>query len=360
MDANRWLCLICWEQRILIRSILLATGNHLLLFPGPGSGSDLIPALRVDIPQDTAKGTELANCKSIIILSEKSSGSSSCQNLLAKFADIQHVKRTRHYQNETLYWTKAASVLNLPQVDMVDSEVPLSGKKARQDLLELLQQNVDFPTPTGPDQAWIMEGWRRLCQEYSPIFLEKSPHHLCQWSALELIIKCIDSLPEIDFLLIGLIRNPMDTIYSQYTRWKSPPRMIEKQWCVAYENLLRLKEIAGEKLVVVRYEDMVSSLKYMEPVFRFIGVTADAADSTYLHQRSLQKWKYDSLFGFTLSRETLDLAQQFGYKVDELSNSSYYFWPLVQRARRMVYLVARPITKVARNKLAGVIHHSRP
>ncbi len=74
----------------------------------------------------------MSACKSqcIIILSIKSSGSSACQNLLSKFSQVSYVPKTRHFENETLYWTKAASVLGLPQVDMIDSEVPISKEKA--------------------------------------------------------------------------------------------------------------------------------------------------------------------------------------------------------------------------------------
>ncbi|HYE74680.1 MAG TPA: sulfotransferase, partial [Blastocatellia bacterium] len=194
----------------------------------------------------------MAGEKCIIILSEKSSGSSACQNLLAKFANIRHVARTRHYENETLYWTKAASILGLPQLSMVDSEVPLPRQRAKAELISLLRDNLDDYVPPDNDRQLIFEGWRSLCWKYSPIFLEKSPHHLCQWSALELIIECIKEVYDVDFLLIGLIRNPMDTAYSQFNRWRSRPEQVQKQWLTAYQNLLKLKQIVGEQLVIVR------------------------------------------------------------------------------------------------------------
>lgn len=293
----------------------------------------------------------MSNEKNIIILSEKSSGSSACQNLLAKFADIQHVSKTRHYQNETLYWTKAASILGLPQLKMVDSEVPIDREKARTDLLSLLKDNLDDYTPANKDKELIMAGWKLLCKQHSPIFLEKSPHHLCQWSAIELIIEYIREVNDVDILLIGLIRNPMDTIYSQYKRWKSPPEKVEKQWIVAYKNLLRLRNIIGNRLVILRYEDMVSSLESLEPVFNFCEVTASHADKTYFHQKSLQKWKNDILFGFSLSNETVELAEKYGYQRDELTNEAHLLWPVARTLSRIVYKTSRPIKKFARNKL---------
>ncbi len=291
----------------------------------------------------------MPNDKCIMILSEKSSGSSACQNLLAKFANIQHVSKTRHFENETLFWTKAASILGMPQLEMVDSEVPIERERARADLIALLNDNLDdFVVPNG-DENLIMEGWSALCRKYSPIFLEKSPHHLCQWSAIELIIGCMHKLTAVDFLLIGLIRNPLDTIYSQYKRRNSPPEKVQSQWLVAYHNLLKLKEILGNRLLILRYEDMVSSLQYLEPVFNFCGVSGSTTDNTYMHSKSIAKWKNDALFGFSLSPETINLAERYGYQRGELSNHTNLFWPVVRSLSSAVYIATTPIKKFARN-----------
>ena len=302
----------------------------------------------------------MSNEKSIIILSEKSSGSSACQNLLVKFADIEHVSTTRHNENETLYWTKAASILGKSQLKMVDSEVPIEREKAKAELISLLTDNLDDYVPPVNEEDLIMEGWRLLCKNHSPIFLEKSPHHLCQWSAIELIIECIKKTNDVDFLLIGLVRNPMDTIYSQYKRWKSPPEKVQQQWLIAYQNLLKLKDIMGDQLVIVRYEDMVSSLEYLEPVFEFCEVTVNTADKTYLHQKSLQKWKNDVFFGFLLSNEAIDLAEKYGYQRDKLTNETYLLWPVVRIFSYMAYMAIRPIKKFVLNKLRKIKHSLVP
>ena len=286
--------------------------------------------------------------KSIIILSEKSSGSSACQNLLAKFADVKHAEKSRHYQNETLYWTKAASLLGKPQLQMVDSEVPIEPLRAKEDLITLLRDNLGNFTPPENDRELVMQGWNLLCKRFAPIFLEKSPHHLCQWSALELIVEHIEQTSDVDFLLIGLVRNPMDTIYSQFTRWKSPPAKVEKQWVVAYQNLQRLKKVIGDRLVIIRYEDMTSSLEYLEPVFDFCEVTASAADKNYLHQKSLYKWKDDTQFGFTLSDEAIELAVKYGYQREELVNEPNLFWPVVSKLSRSAYIVEKSLKAFAK------------
>ena len=293
----------------------------------------------------------MSNDKSVIILSEKSSGSSACQDLLAMSANIQHVSRTRHYQNETLYWTKAASILGRPQLKMVDSEVPIEREKARTDLISLLRDNLDDYVPPDGDETLIQEGWRLLCEKHAPIFLEKSPHHLCQWSAIELIIECINKMKDVDSLLIGLVRNPLDTIYSQYKRYKSLPEKVEQQWLVAYQNLLRLQDTAGSRLVIVRYEDMVSSLECLRPVFDFCEVTADSAAKTHLHQKALQKWKTDTLFGFSLSDETIELAGKYGYQREDLVNKTSLLWPVVRTMSRAAFVATRAVRTFAGRRL---------
>ncbi|MFK8182183.1 MAG: sulfotransferase [Phormidesmis sp.] len=288
--------------------------------------------------------------KSILILSNKSSGSSALQRLLAQAADLKCVEKTRHFQNESLYWTKAASVLGLPQVDMLDSEVPIPAEKAKADLTALLQENL--PNYHSPDdnQTLIVDGWRQLCEQYQPIFLEKSPHHLLQSSALSLIVDCMEKLEgQIDFLLIGLVRNPMDVMYSAFRRWKTPPEKLQYEWLMAYENLRDLAMKLGDRnpnspfnyqpngrLVTIRYEDLASSLTPLAPVFAFCE-TSPHANAKSLNRNSLLKWQQDTFFGFMLAPEVLDLAQAYGYTAAELLNTPSPLWPPYRHSLRSVH-----------------------
>lgn len=128
--------------------------------------------------------------KCIIILSEKSSGSSVFHRILADTPGVNTARWTRHQEMETLYWTKAASVLDRPQVKMHQSEVPIERNRARRELIEFLHRNLDHYAPPDDDQDLILDGWRDLCRQRGPIYCEKSPHHLVQWSNLELILEC--------------------------------------------------------------------------------------------------------------------------------------------------------------------------
>jgi hypothetical protein len=280
--------------------------------------------------------------KCIIILSEKSSGSSLCQRLLGDFAGAQHITKTRHYEFETLYWTKAASVLKLPQQRMLDSEVPLPYHQAKNDLIHLLRENLENYSPPTDDHELIFGGWRMLCLAYRPIFVEKSPHHLLQWSALELMLECMRRNPDINFLFIGLVRHPMNTIYSQFRRWRSRPEDLQHQWLQAYQNLLQFKELLGEKVILLRYEDMVSSIESLQPVFDFCerNIPENIPEGYFRHSHT-PKWRQDRHFAFTLSEEVIVLAQQFGYSRESMINTpspqARFYWPLYRESKRALY-----------------------
>ena len=288
--------------------------------------------------------------KCIIILSSKSCGSTALQSLLTTSPLAFHVIKTRHREFETLYWTKAASILHLPQVDMYKSEVPLSSEKSRSDLISFLQDNLELFTPPSDDHELIFRGWKLLCEKYAPIFVEKSPHHLHQWSALQLIMKCIERLPEIEFLLIGLVRNPMDTLYSKWKRWRSIPEKYQREWLSAYENLLKFKEMMGDKLRIVRYEDIIQDLSSLKPILAFMGTHEDEISKDYLHRLSVQKWKRDRTFSFRLSQDVIVLAEKFGYGQSEMDNEGKLFWQTYKYLFRTLYLLRRSL-KIAAKKI---------
>lgn len=288
--------------------------------------------------------------KCIIVLSDKASGSSALQNLLAMVAEVHHVDATRHEQHETLYWTKAASVLGLPQVDLAGSEVPIPARQARLDLETLLADNLGDRRFDGADpDALVFEGWRALCERFAPVFLEKSPHHLHQQSALELIGQARTRLPDIEFLVVGLVRNPLDTLYSAWRQWRTPPEVAERQWGGAYRNLLALRE-RDPSVVIVRYEDMVVDPSVLAPVLEFAGA-ATMPDTGYLHSGSVGRWRDDRRFGHVLSPSTVEVAHAYGYGADELRNTTHALWPVYRRVVVTTYPLARRVAR-ARNRLA--------
>jgi hypothetical protein len=276
-------------------------------------------------PTDTA-ATVSGKPTCVVILSTKSAGSSALQNLISECTDGKHVKSTRHVQHETLYWTKAASILGRKQIRIPDSEVPIPRRKALIDLRALLQSNLpDFQLPSEPERL-IFEGWRSLCIQFGPLFVEKSPHHLQQWPALELLIEAAHRLPEIDFRFIGLVRNPMDVLYSMWRRWRADPRKHQHYWRMAYENLRRFEQELAGRLLVVRYEELAANGDAARKLVEFLDRPATSEAKNYIHAKSLHRWKSDRWYGFQLDPEVERLALSYGYATVDLQNRSFPLW----------------------------------
>lgn len=218
---------------------------------------------------------------------------------------------TPHQEQETLYWTKAASLLGRPQVDMADSVVPYHRPTAERELRMFLARNLPTWEQPGESDDLVIGGWQALNEEFGPVFVEKSPHHLHQWSALTLAIETCRALPELRLRVIGLVRDPMDTLYSMWTRWRFRPAVHQFEWSSAYSNLLRLNLLLEpDELHVVRYEDLVTSASAARAVGEFAGV---AVDPKILSPRSLGRWKADGRWGHVLDPSVVQVAADFGY-----------------------------------------------
>lgn len=286
----------------------------------------------------------------VIILSTKSSGSSALQELLCDFGGGRHVQRTRHGEFETLYWTKAASILGRPQVRLPDSEVPIRADRALRDLRTLIFENTGLSHIPEEGQPLVLEGWRQLCQSHRPVFVEKSPHHLHQWSCMELMTDAARRLPDIDFRFVGLVRNPMDVMYSAWTRWRLAPENFQQHWRQAYENLEKFRLMVGDRLIIVRYEEFSSSNRTASRLLESLGLSSvrSGADD-YIHGASRSRWKDDHRFGFELDPAVRELAIRFGYETQDLANRRRPDWPLrrimSQTADR---LISRPLARVRR------------
>lgn len=278
-----------------------------------------------------------AKSKCVVILSAKSSGSTALQRFLAASSGARTVRHTRHFEFETLYWTKAASVLGLPQLDMPDSEVPLPPGRARRDLAAFLSANIDGYRVPASDDELVFGGWAQLCRAYAPALLEKSPHHLYQMSALELLLEAFRRTPEVEVRVVGLVRHPMSAIHSAWRRWRTLPEVQERVWLTSYRNLRALQEPLGDRLTVIRYEDLVTDPAAVGPVLEFLAVPASAAGLRDLHRTSVERWREDPRFGFRPSAELVALAETFGYRPEDMTNRSRPLWPVQKHVLRGLY-----------------------
>lgn len=276
------------------------------------------------------------NFTCIMILSDKSSGSSILQTVLTKHPYVKNIDKTRHNAHETLFWNKAVALLGLPQKKMEYSELPISKERARKDLEKILLDNLGNFESCNYTKEWVFNGWLSLCMKYGHFFVEKSPHHLHYWSALELILQFRERNPNVVFKFIGLIRNPIDTLYSMYKRWGVIPERRQFEWLRAYKNLLKFKDIVKDDLLLVKYEELVNNINTIQSILRFVGLEPSYEMGNNLHKKSLHKWKKDTLFGFKLAPEVFTFAQQF-YDTDELENSPKLLWNIVRVISEIKY-----------------------
>ncbi|MCC7257269.1 MAG: sulfotransferase [Gammaproteobacteria bacterium] len=268
----------------------------------------------------------------VYILSDKSTGSSVLQRELLKAPGLHTVPYTRHRENETLFWNTAAAVLGMPQATMYMSELPFSRARACEDLQAFLSWNLDgYSLPADVSRSSIFDAWQRLSRKYGPLFLDKSPHHLHCRSSLDLMLE-FERDTGIESRFIGLVRNPMDALYSSWRRWNALPERAQHDWRRAYTNLRELAGRVGDRLYVVRYEDLVTDPAVMAGICRFLGIEPVVGASS-LHRVSLGKWRSDATYGFVLDPAVAELARSFGYAAEDLQGRPRLVWPVARRVQ---------------------------
>jgi hypothetical protein len=270
--------------------------------------------------------------QTVLLLSDKSSGSTALQYELLKHPRVQAVGYTMHNDHETLFWVKAAVLLGQEQVDFVEGRFPIRPAEARRDLHALLRENVPGWAPPPSDQALVFDGWRALCESHAPVFFEKSPHHLNNWAATALLLRYALTTDH-DVRIVGLVRNPLAVLYSAWTRWLTPPRQRQAYWLRTYRNLLAVEALVGsDRVHIVRYEDLIA-----EPVARlrgltdWLGLAPEAAVGEGLHARSARKWVGDEGFDLDLDPAVVAIAKRFGYTDEDLHNPPKAGLPAARR-----------------------------
>jgi len=288
-----------------------------------------------------------AKPRCVFILSTRSAGSSALQRSLLANGGARVLDLTRHATSdrdgrqvtETLYWTKVASALGLPQVPMPNSEVPIPSRRARREIEGFLHAyGIAAPDP---EETSYFAAWDALCARHAPQLLEKSPHHLYQPSAVGLMERYADWSRVADVRFMGLVRNPMDTLYSSWRRFGIMPAREEAHWVRAYRSLMDLARRQPELVTILRYEDLAG---------RQPGAAGSGA--TRFHPDSLGRWRRDSSFGFALSDDARAVARDYGYVESELDNpAAYPAWHWRQEPRALGYRVFTAVPSAWRLRL---------
>lgn len=250
--------------------------------------------------------------KAVFILSSKSSGSTALQNYLKNNFGYKTVKYTQHQEEETLYWTKVASILRLPQESLYRSVVPIKAEKAVNELNEFFLKN-DVPNvqcDLNTTEKEFQDFFFQLIQNSGDKFVEKSPHHLYNQSNLQLLLNFKKEYKEkVDIKILGLVRHPQAVIYSAWRRWKYFPEKFQNEWLNSYRKLLEWRDRLG--ILIIRYEDLVTNEINLSSI---LGEEENPEGDFRFRTSSLNKWREDPSFGFSVSKEVEFLAQKFEYQ----------------------------------------------
>ena len=281
----------------------------------------------------------------VYILSEKSSGSSFLFRSLNDALGITSYPRTKHFESETLFWTKAASLLDKPQLSMLASAVPYDKDRARKELTEFLASNLPTNITFNTDEELVFNGWFELLKEFGPIFIEKSPHHLLQWNALALMLEFEKRFSDkVNCHYVCIARNPKDVFLSQFRRWNVSLKQLENQWLTTYMNWERFLEqnsLSASK-IFTRYEDLVAE----RPVVISKICNAIGADSIVRGSEKVRKSKsskQSDSFGYVFSESTVQLAKTMGYTASDLEHSRTLKWFVYEYYIRFFYSPAKSL-----------------
>lgn len=254
-----------------------------------------------------------------ILLSSKGAGSSGLKNYLNANFGINLIAHSPHFENETLFWSKAASILGMPQDSMHRSEVPISYKKAVIGMEEFLHRNgIQISLNRDTPKEEFFELFLRLCENTGFPVTEKSPHHLFNFSNIQLIIDFQQyMLGRVNVVLLGMVRNPIDTVYSAWCRWRYNCSDFEREWLASYRHLHELVQ-SRIPVTVFRYEDLCGSTEDLDEFLMTSCGFIKRSNHYTFHNRSLQKWKRDGLFEYIPSVQAQAVAADFGYTPSDL------------------------------------------
>ena len=286
-------------------------------------------------PDRENQATPTQRC--IFILSMKSCGSSVLQKHISRIAGAKLMAKTQHFENETLYWVKAAAVLGIPQVPMENSRVPISMPRAERLLRRMVSNNAPDYSGELETEADMFSAWSSLVRAGGGNFVEKSPHHLYQPKVVELMERYADQERSFDVRFIGLVRNPTDMLYSSWRRFGVLPEREERHWIRSYKLLRSFHERRPELVSIVRYEDLVEGKVDLSKMLGVERIKGSNAGKGVFHSASIRKWLSDSRFGYTPSAEALELAKAYGYTEEEVVNPSGGPWWLRRVPRAAAY-----------------------
>ncbi len=260
-----------------------------------------------------------------LLLSDKRSGSTILQDELCKHSGIAHVTHSPHTYFETHHWLKAAVMLDRPGA-LYSGGRPYQGygtrANARAYMEEVISANVPGFAIPQDDHALIFDGWEALCRQFAkPVFFEKSPQFLAEWSSLHLLMDWMERT-KFDVRIIGLVRNPLAVQYSAHELFSTDAETRQFGWLAIQRNLLALRAmVPAASFRLVRYEDIIADpVGQLGELCRYLGVEPEPQIGASVHTSSKEKWRANPDYTLQLDPAVVQIARQFGYSEAELAN----------------------------------------
>lgn len=166
--------------------------------------------------------------KTIILLSAKRCGTTAVANVFRKSSEIKVCGDDQKIDNlEINFWNNAYYEFKKKPNDL---------KKNLIKYMPSIFENKEIKINTKKD---IFDLWNFILEKKGPIIFDKSPKYLENMSFLNLIS---DYRKNHEVKIIGMIRNPLDAITSQYELWHeytNEQDLIDREikWLTYYSNL---------------------------------------------------------------------------------------------------------------------------
>lgn len=252
--------------------------------------------------------------KTILMLSAKRCGSTAVFKMFQKHPDVGVCYFDKNIDNwEPNFWNLSAEAIDgnpKPFIDRFKNSHPF------------LEMPDEFTEET------VFRLWDKILDVQGPIVFDKSPQYLGNQKALELLLKYKSKGN--DIRIFGMIRDPRDSISSQYELWNKyvkndTPKLREKEWLEKYNHLERLNKYFGF-IPIFKYEDFAQSPAIYAPIiFDYCGI--ENIKATYEHIRPTHVGRYSTSLNLKIrtwkfSEEFKNHLKKYGYSLPQLKFSN--------------------------------------